>query len=100
MSSKRRARYVLDPGPDVDLEAEEIRDSKGARIDQEYVERAVEDVHRAMGRPSLTAPGQHSPAIAVRLPAALRAAVRARAEREGKSVSEIMREAVQSYIEG
>lgn len=95
---KEGTRYRVDPGPDVDLEQEDVRDSKGARIGQDYVNRAVEDVHRAIGRPSLTAPGKQSPPIAVRLPEALRAAVAARAEREGKSLSEVTRDALEAYL--
>ncbi len=37
-------RYELEPGV-VDLDAEEVHDSKGNRIDSDYVERAVADVH-------------------------------------------------------
>lgn len=36
------------PGPDV--EAEVVRDSKGNVIDEAYIERAVEDVHRHVNR--------------------------------------------------
>lgn len=102
MGAKERKHgppYRVPPGPDVDLQHEDVRDSKGARIDADYVERAVEDVHRVVGRPSLTAPGRRSPQIAVRLPEAIRAAVAARAEREGKSVSELAREAIEAYLE-
>jgi predicted HicB family RNase H-like nuclease len=92
-------RYRLAPGPDVDLEREDVRDIKGARIDEQYVREAVENVHRQIaGRPSLTAPGKHSPQIAVRLPEALHAAIEARARREGKSVSAIAREAIEQYL--
>src|SRR5690606_18963427 len=81
------------PGPDVDLEKEDIRDDRGNRIDADYVRRAVENVHKhaRSGRPSLTAPGRQSPQVGVRLPEALRAAAEARAKREGKSVSALMR---------
>ncbi|MEX1021837.1 MAG: hypothetical protein WD058_01695, partial [Dehalococcoidia bacterium] len=75
MSEKKGPQYRLAPGPDVDLEKEDVRDKHGNRIDEEYVRRAVEDVHRHIaGRPSLTGPGRHSPQVAVRLPEALRAA--------------------------
>lgn len=98
---KQEGRYRVEPGPDVDLEQEDVRDSKGARIDDEYVRRAVEDVrrHQTAGRPSLTGPGERSPSIAVRVPEAVRAAMQARAKREGKSVSEVAREAIEAYLE-
>lgn len=95
--------YTIAPGPDVDLEKEDIRDLKGNRIDQDYVDRAVENVHRHLatgGRPSLTAPGQLSPQVAVRLPEALKAAAEAKAKREGKSVSAVIREALEEYLAG
>lgn len=95
----KQPRYRLAPGPDVDLDREDVRDTKGNRIDQAYVERAVADVHaRLAGRPSLTAAGTHSPRVAFRLPEALRAAAQARAAREGKTVSRLAREAFEQYL--
>ena len=98
--SEKKKRYRAARGPDVDLEQEDIRDRDGNRVDADYVRRAVENVHRHVraGRPSLTAPGRQSPQVAVRLPEALRAAAEARAKREGKSVSAVMREALEHYL--
>jgi len=55
-TKKKASRYELAPGPDVDLEREDIRDGRGQRITQDYVDRAVADVHAKVGRgrPSLT----------------------------------------------
>lgn len=88
-------------GPDVDLEQEDIRDSKGNRIDDQYVAEAVENVHRYLGagRPSLSAPGTRSPQVAFRVPEAMRAAAQARASREGKTVSALAREAFELYLQ-
>lgn len=92
-------------GPDVDLEKEDVRDTAGNRVDEAYVDRVVEDVHahleaqgRRIGRPSLTKPGTRSPSVAVRLPEALKAAVEARAAREGKRPSEVVRDALEQYL--
>lgn len=93
-------KYRAAPGPDVDLERDDVRDVKGVRIDEQYVRRAVEDVHRyiAAGRPSLTAPGTRSPMLGFRVPASLRAAAERRARREGRNLSELAREALERYL--
>lgn len=85
-------------GPDVDLDREVVRDRKGKRVDAEYVERAVADVHTRAGRPSLTSPGAHSPHVSFRVPARIRIAAETRAAREGKTVSEVARDALTRYL--
>lgn len=88
-------------GPDVDLEAEDVRDANGERVDAAYVDRAVEDVHAFMatrGRPSLTAPGVRSPSMSVRLTAAKREQLETRAKVEGRRPSDLLREAVDEYL--
>ena len=97
------ARYVVEPVPDIDLAVEDIRDRKGNRVTQEYVDQAVADVHahierRAAGRPALGAPGRESPTLGVRLPDALKAAVEARAKREGRRPAALVREAIEQYL--
>lgn len=103
MASKkahRRTEYGLAPGSDVDLARKVVRDSRGRRITQEYVDRAVRDVHAKMGRgrPSLTGQASRSPQVTFRLPPRLRAKAEARAKREGKRVSEVAREALEKYL--
>ncbi len=50
------------------------------------------------GRPSLdVADGEHSPRIAVRVPSALRDRVTSRAAREGRSISEVVRDLLERY---
>jgi hypothetical protein len=96
----RSTRYVLEPGPDIDLSREVIRDKQGRRITQAYVDRAVADVHARMarGRPSLTGRSRPSPQVTFRLPPDLRAKAEARAKREGKRVSQVAREALERYL--
>jgi hypothetical protein len=89
---------TLDDASDVDLDAEEIHDRRGNRIDQAYVDAAVEHVHRTVGRPSLGAPGERSPQVTFRLSAEEKATAKALAEREGKTVSQLAREAFARYI--
>lgn len=97
---KRRTKYALAPGPDVDLARKVVRDSRGRRITQGYADRAVADVHAKMGRgrPSLTGQAAQSPQVTFRLPPDLRARAAARAKREGKPVSEVAREALERYL--
>jgi predicted HicB family RNase H-like nuclease len=86
-------------GPDVGPE-EVVRDSKGNVIDDAYIERAVEDVHRQVGRgrPSLTEPGAVSPEVKARVPAELKERVNRESRRQGKSVSEFIRDALERYL--
>ncbi len=87
----RRTTYRL--GPDVP-EDEALRDRKGRKVDDRYVDRAVEDAvqkARSRGRPSLSQQGE-SPLLRVRLPRDLDDAVRRAAERTGKSRAEWVRD--------
>jgi cytidylate kinase len=87
-------------GPDV-KPGEKVYDSKGNLIDQSYIDRAVKDVHHQVGRgrPSLTAPGAVSPEIKARVPAELKARVERAAQRQGKSTSAVVREALERHLE-
>lgn len=87
-------------GPDVDLALEDVRDGQGRRITEDYARRAADydpaTVRR--GRRSLTGGETHSPRVSFRVPADLREAAEKAAEREGKTVSELAREALQRYL--
>ena len=100
MATKKQPRYELAPGPDVDLDREEIRDRKGRRITQAYVDEAVADVHvkTSRGRPSLTGRASTSPQVTFRLPPALREAAEAQAREEGTKVSAVARKALEEYL--
>lgn len=90
---------TVDPR-EVDLEAEDIRDSKGNRIDDAYVAEVVahSQARHGAGRPSLTGPGQHSPTLQVRVTPQLRRALEAKAAAEGKRLSDVTREALERYV--
>ena len=82
-------------GPDVDLQTQVVRDRRGRRINQRYADGVVEAA-RKPGRPSL---GEgRSPAIAFRLPKELRNQADSLAAREGKTVSELAREALEELV--
>jgi cation transport regulator ChaC len=81
---------------DVDLERDVRRDKDGRRIDDDYVERLFA-ASRKPGRPGLTEQGP-SPSIAFRVPAALREKAEQLAAREGKTVSQLAREALEARL--
>ncbi|GGP03317.1 ribbon-helix-helix protein, CopG family [Nonomuraea glycinis] len=101
---------ALDDNSEIDSDFEEVLDGKGNRITDAYVADAIADVHRAIdegrvpvstsrgGRPSLTGEGTHSPRVSFRVPEELRERARSRAEREGKTVSALAREAFEEFL--
>lgn len=86
--------------PDADLDTEDIRDRQGRRITVEYAEHAAEEALTIArpGRPTLGNPGQHSPRVSFRVPEQIRRRAEQRAAAEGRSVSEIAREALERYL--
>lgn len=97
--AKRAAPKVTERtliGPDVDLQKEVRFDRAGGRIDEEYVERLIE-VSRKPGRPSLAAGGP-SPSIAFRVPHSVRQQAEVVAAQEGKTVSQLAREALEARL--
>lgn len=85
--------------PDVDLAAEDVRDRQGRRVTDEYAEQAAEEALQLVrGRPSLTGAGQQSPRVSFRVPEQTRRRAERRAAEEGRSVSEIAREALERYL--
>jgi hypothetical protein len=97
MSSKKKADDFVYDG-EVDLEAEEVLDRRGNRIDIAYIEDAVAEAHRTVGRPSLTGEPAPSPHVSFRVSPQLRDLAQDRAKREGKSVSTLAREALEQYL--
>lgn len=55
---------------------------------------------RRVGRPSLDGNREHSPHVSFRAPASLRAKAEQRAAAEGKTVSQVAREAFEKYLAG
>ncbi len=86
--------------PDVDLAVEDVRDSKGRRITEEYAERAAADALASVGRgrPSLTGAPAHSPQVTFRVTPELRAKANAEAVRQGRRVSDVARAALERYL--
>ena len=89
------AKYV-DTG-DVDSDQEVVRRKDGSRVTE--AEAAAQGARIARrGRPSLTGDAATSPQIGVRLTPELNARLRARARQEGKRPSEVVRDALESYV--
>jgi Ribbon-helix-helix protein, copG family len=99
----RTVKRQIVVGPDVDLKREIVRDRNGVRVTEEYIESAIRDVHAALerraGRPALGEPGTRAPALAVRLPLALKTELDERARDEGRRPSDLVREAVRQYLQ-
>ena len=95
------SEYTL--GPDIDLETEVVVDARGERITQARVEEMVREARqehsRRAGRPSLSAPAEHSPHVSFRVPTWLARRAEAVAAREGKSLAELGREALKQYLD-
>lgn len=85
---------------DIDLDKEEFL-YKGERLTEEKAEQLAEDILRKArrGRPSLSGGRTHSPEVKARVPVELRDRLRARAEREHKGASQVIREALEAYLE-
>lgn len=85
-------------GPDVNLDAEDVRLADGTRLTNHLADKITVDILRAAGRPSLTAPGVHSPSVTLRFPAASLARLDAEASKRGVRRSDIVREAVEAFL--
>lgn len=85
-------------GPDVDLDREDIRLADGSRLTQEVAEGMVEQVRRSVGRPSLSGEAVASPQIAFRVAPSVRDRAAEIAAREGKTISQLAREALEERV--
>lgn len=85
-------------GPAVDLDREDIRLADGSRLTEEIAEGIVDDVRRASGRPSLSGKAAPSPQIAFRVAPDVRDRAAEVAAREGKTISQVAREALEARV--
>lgn len=82
------------------------RSKSGVLITEEIAEELADEAERGydlskarrVGRKSLTGGRGHSPSVHFRITAALQQQAQERAEREGKTVSQIARDALEHYI--
>lgn len=86
-------------GDDVDLDQEDVRLPDGTRLTQQVADAIVADVRRKVGRPSLTGQAAVSPRVTFRLTPDVRDRAAAIAEREGKTISQLAREALEERVQ-
>lgn len=92
--------------PDYDPSGETLYDSRGNPITQEYLDEVsgeaetgynLSELTPSRGRPSLAGEGE-SPQVRFRVPTDLRDRAAKRARAEGRSVSELARDALERYL--
>lgn len=95
-----------DPDDDVVDGSEGLHDGAGHEITREYLERAAREAEagydidpvRMVGRPSLTGERGHSPRVSFRITGELRERAEHEARRQGTTVSQLAREALERYL--
>ena len=85
-------------GPDVDLDRDDVRLADGTRLTEQKAADIVEEVRRRGGRPSLTGRAAVSPRIAFRVDPRVRDSAAQIADREGKTISQLAREALEARV--
>lgn len=85
-------------GPDVDLERDDVRLADGTRLTDEVAGEIVGQLRRSSGRPSLSGQASVSPRIAFRVAPAVRDRAAEIAAREGKTISQLARAALEERI--
>ncbi len=100
MSDEHRPAVTPDSpiGPDVDLDAEDVRLADGTRLTEQRAVEIVDEVRHRGGRPSLTGEAAASPRIAFRVTPGVRDRAAQVAAREGKTVSQLAREALEARV--
>jgi predicted HicB family RNase H-like nuclease len=86
-------------GKDVDLKRENVRLPDGTRLTDELVDEILEEVRRKGGRPSLTGDASVSPRVSFRVTPGVRERAAIIAEREGKTISQLAREALEARVQ-
>lgn len=85
-------------GPDIDLDREDVRLTDGTQLTDDVAVEIVEQVRRGAGRPSLSGRAAASPQIAFRVASDVRDRAAQVAAREGKSISQLAREALEARV--
>ncbi|MHB8340301.1 MAG: ribbon-helix-helix protein, CopG family [Mycobacteriales bacterium] len=98
-SARIHDEQVRDRGT-IDLDKQEVRLADGTRLTETKAEElATEILERAgRGRPSLSRSGARSPQLRLSVPDELRSRLLQRAEDEHRSVSHLVRDALEHYL--
>jgi predicted HicB family RNase H-like nuclease len=100
MTDRTRPSVTADSpiGPDVDLEEDDVRLADRTRLTEQRAAEIVEEVRGRGGRPSLTGEAAVSPRIAFRVTPGVRNRAAQIAAREGKTISQLAREALEARV--
>jgi predicted HicB family RNase H-like nuclease len=100
MTDRTRPSVTADSpiGPDVDLDEDDVRLADGTRLTEQLAAEIIEEVRRRGGRPSLTGVAAVSPRITFRVTPGVRDRAAQIAAREGKTVSQLAREALEARV--
>lgn len=82
---------------DIDLDSEEVI-VRGERLTEARAAEIADRLERRSGRPSLTAPGAHSPVLNLRVSQITKSQLEHLAETSGRRQSDIVREALAEYL--
>ena len=97
MTARAKVKYRV--GKDVDLQQTLVVDKSGKRLTNARSEKIAQEViERAVGRPSLSGLSKESPLVRARVPETLKAKLVKEAKRRGETPSELIREALESYL--
>jgi hypothetical protein len=107
MTRRNEVRVLLPDGPTDVVVGPDPTDGappvgrEGRVYDDAYIAEVVEETQRELrgrGRPSLSGGRTHSPVLRARVPDALYEQYVERAQREGKTLSDLTREALNAYV--
>lgn len=100
MAKRTKPRITIETsiGKDVDLQREDVRLQDGTRVTEELVDDIVEEINGKGGRPSLTGEASVSPRVSFRVTPGMRERAAIIAEREGKTISQLAREALEARV--
>ena len=100
MAKRAKPKITSDSpiGEDVDLRFDDVQLPDGTRVTEELVDDIVEQVRRTGGRPSLTGESSVSPRVSFRLTPEIRDRAANLADREGKTISQLAREALEARV--
>ena len=85
-------------GKDVDLDRDDVRLPDGTRLTDDVAAAVVEDVHSRGGRPSLSGDAAVSPRVSFRLTSEMRDKAEQIAAHEGKTISQLARQALEARV--
>jgi hypothetical protein len=93
----------IDSYENIDLDQDPVTLPDGTVLDEAAADRLGREIadraaSRRRGRPSLTAPGEHSPKVSARVTPATKGELIRLADRDGKRPADVVREALEEYI--